>query len=85
MKRVQLYLDEQLWKSLRVQARNTGTTVSELVRETLRERYWGDLQKRKQAMQALIGRRKNRDDFDDAETDVRDLRRGSRLDRLNQK
>lgn len=82
MRRTQLYLDDQLWEALHVRARNTGTTVSELVRTAVREHYLGDLQKRRQAMQALVGLRKNRPKFDDPDAHVRALRRGDRLDRI---
>src|SRR5437667_9856495 len=39
MRRTQLYLDDHLWNALHARARSRRTTVSELVREALRERY----------------------------------------------
>lgn len=82
MRRTQLYLDDDLWNALRAQARSSGTTISELARRAIRERYLGDRDKRKAAMTAIIGIRGDRKDMDNPEDYVRELRRGSRLDRL---
>jgi Ribbon-helix-helix protein, copG family len=82
MRRTQLYLDEQLWTALHTHARNEGTTVSELVRSAVRDRYLGDLDERRKAMQAVVGIRKNRRAFDDSEGHVRRLRSGDRLERI---
>jgi hypothetical protein len=83
MKRTQLYLDEDLWTTLRVRSRQEGTTVSELVRKALRERYLGRSEERKRAMQGFVGIRKDRSDMADPESYIRELRRGSRLERLS--
>ena len=82
MRRTQLYLDDDLWNVLRTRARREGTTVSDLVRQAARERYLGKLQERKQAMQALVGIRKNRSEFSDSVEYVRRTRRGTRVERL---
>ncbi len=82
MRRTQLYLDDQLWKALHARARTTGTTISELVRTAARERYLGNLEERRSAMQALVGLRKDRVEFDDSEKYVRRLRRGTRLKKI---
>ena len=82
MRRTQLYLDDQLWNVLHARARSGKTTVSELVREAVRERYLGNRDERTKAMQEFIGIRKERKPVDAVEY-VRGLRRGSRLDRLN--
>lgn len=84
MHRTQLYLDDQLWDTLHTRARVTGASISELVRVAVRAHYLGDLEKRREAMQALVGLRKNRQEFQDAEAYVRNLRRDSRLDRISQ-
>ena len=83
MKRTQLYLDEGMWKTLQIEARQAGTTISELVREAVRERYGVSPAKRRAAMQAFVGIWEDRKDFP-ADTDqyVRQLRRGTRLKRL---
>ncbi len=82
MKRTQLYLDEDLWGALHARARSRRTTVSELVREAVRERYLGDRGQRMQAMQAFVGIRKRSPEMQDAAETIRNLRRGARLDRL---
>jgi hypothetical protein len=82
MRRTQLYLDDQLWGALHARARSEKTTVSELVRQAVRERYLGNLDKRRAAMQSFVGIRKAHSEDRDARMEVRELRRGSRLDRL---
>jgi hypothetical protein len=85
MKRTQLYLDEDLWGTLHARARSQQTTVSELVRMALRERYVGNHGQRMKAMQAFVGIRKQTSPAPDAVEMVRSLRRGDRLDRLTAK
>jgi hypothetical protein len=83
VRRTQLYLDEDLWTALRIRSRQEGTTVSDLVRRAVRERYLGNSEERKRAMQAFVGIRKDRSDLADTESYIRGLRRGSRLERLS--
>jgi hypothetical protein len=85
VRRTQLYLDNDLWEALHARAERSGTTISELVREAVRERYLGSLEVRKQAMQAVVGLWKDRREIGDSTTYVRSLRRGTRLDRLRKK
>ena len=82
MRRTQLYLDDQLWSALHARAQSEKTTVSELVRQAVREQYLGDHEQRKAAMQRLVGIRKSHREGTDSTEEVRQLRRGSRLDRL---
>ena len=82
MRRTQLYLDDDLWNALHARARSAGTTMSELVREAIRERYLGKLDERKTAMQAVVGLWKERQDIGDSAAYVRGLRRGKRLRRI---
>ncbi len=82
MRRTQLYLDDDLWQALHVRARSEGSSISELVRQAARERYLGNLDQRRAAMQALVGIRRNRVEMRDTAEYVRSLRRGSRIDRL---
>jgi len=84
MRRTQLYLDDQLWGALHARAQSEKTSVSELVRQAVRERYLGDLDRRRAAMQSVVGIRKVQGDDEDARTAVRRLRRGKRLERLAQ-
>ncbi|MBV8113893.1 MAG: ribbon-helix-helix protein, CopG family [Silvibacterium sp.] len=85
MRRTQLYLDEDLWTALHAQARRTGTTVSELVRQAARERYLGGLEERGQAMRSIVGMWKDRPEFADSVGYIRKLRRDDRLARLEKK
>jgi Ribbon-helix-helix protein, copG family len=82
VRRTQLYLDDDLWKALQIRSRESGSTISELVRQAVRDRYCDAHSGRKTAMQALVGIRKNRPEFANVESYVRKLRRGSRLRRL---
>lgn len=85
MKRTQLYLDDQLWEALHATARSQKTTVSELVRVAARDKYVGSQEQRLRIMRAFIGSRKRTDNGMKAVDEVRALRRGNRLERLNQK
>ena len=82
MGRTQLYLDDDIWKALHVQSRQRRTSVSELVRQAVRDRYGSSPANRRQAMMALVGIWKDRDDLPDATTYIRRLRRGKRLKRI---
>jgi hypothetical protein len=82
MRRTQLYLDDDIWKALHVQSRQRRTSVSELVRQAVRDRYGSSPANRRQAMMALVGIWKDRDDLPDATTYIRRLRRGKRLKRI---
>ncbi len=83
MKRTQLYLEDDLWKTLHILARQSGSTVSELARTALREKYLGDAAKRKEALLSAIGLWGDRDDLPDTENYIRSLRKGDRLERLS--
>jgi hypothetical protein len=85
VRRTQLYLDDDLWEVLHARARGEGTTISELVRQAARERYLGKLEERKRAMQAIVGIRKNRPEFQDSDAYIRALRRDNRTERLAKK
>jgi len=82
MRRTQLYLDDDLWNALRTRARKEGTTVSDLVRQAARKRYLGKLEERREAMQALVGIRKDRSELSGSVEYVRRLRQGRRIERL---
>jgi predicted transcriptional regulator len=84
MRRTQLYLDDHLWKALHAQARRRKTTVSALMREAARERYLGRRDEQRKAMQEFVGSGKRGSDAVDSTEYVRNLRRGSRLDSLQQ-
>ncbi len=77
-----MFLDDDLWGALRARARSQHTTVSELVRLAVRERYFGKHDRRLEAMQAFVGIRKQTPGEAGSAAEVRSLRRGSRVDRL---
>jgi hypothetical protein len=79
-----LYLDDDLWSLLHANARGRKTTISELVREVVRERYAGKSEERKKAMREFVGAGKTgmRRNAPDSAAYVRGLRRGKRMDRL---
>ena len=77
-----MYLDDDLWGALHARARSQHTTVSELVRCAVRERFFGKHDQRMEAMQAFVGSCKRAPGTTGAVEAVRSLRRGSRLDRL---
>jgi hypothetical protein len=85
VRRTQLYLDDDLWNALHAHARSGKTTVSNLVRQAVRERYFGTQEERRKAMQAFIGIRRETSPALDAVEYVRSLRRGDRFDRLHKK
>jgi metal-responsive CopG/Arc/MetJ family transcriptional regulator len=84
MRRTQLYLDDDLWEALHARAQSGKTTISELVRQAVRERYMGKFDERRKAMQEFVGTARRRSERVDTVQHVRMLRRGSRLDRLHQ-
>jgi len=85
MRRTQLYLDDHLWNALHVQARRRKTSISELVREAMCDRYLSKRDEQAKAMQEFVGIRKSRSESVDAVKYIRSLRRGDRLERLNGK
>jgi hypothetical protein len=85
MRRTQLYLDDHLWEALHTHARSRKTSISELVREAMRDRYLSKRDEQAKAMQEFVGIRKNRPESVDALKYIRSLRRGDRLERLSGK
>ena len=83
MKRTQLYLDEDMAKRLAALSRQRGTTVSELVRESVREKYITGKGLDKAALaKELTGIWAGRKDLARPERVIRSLRKGKRLKRL---
>lgn len=79
MRRTQLYLDDDLWTLLHALARRSNTTISDLVRSAVRKQY--ATAGRKEAFEKVIGIWKDRSDIGDDY--VRQLRRGSRIDKFS--
>lgn len=82
MKRTQLYLNKDMWRILHVHARQRGRSISDLVREAIREKYGSSPTRRRQAMQGLVGLWKNRKGLPSSDKYVRQLRKGNRLRRI---
>lgn len=83
VKRTQLYLDQEMARTLAALSRQRGTTVSELVRESLRERYMSQKEVDKASLaRPLGGIWKSRKDLKNIDRTIRKLRRGTRLKRL---
>jgi hypothetical protein len=82
MKRTQLYLPDSTWKTLDIRARQSGTSISELVRQAVGEKYGESPASRRQVMMAVVGICKDRKNLPDSITYVRQLRKGKRLRRL---
>ena len=82
MKRTQLYLHEDIWKVLHIRSRQQRTSISDLVRQAVREKYGTSPVGRREAMQALVGMRKGRENLPDSTAYVRRLRKGKRLKRI---
>jgi hypothetical protein len=82
MRRTQLYLDDELWGTLRIRSQQAGTSVSHLVRQAVREKYATGVAGRQQAMRAFAGIWKDRVDLPESAAYVRALRKGSRLKRV---
>jgi len=74
MHRTQLYLDDDLWNTLKARAHEDGTTISELARAAMRDRYMNQFEERRAAMLAIVGLWKDRTDLPDTETYIRALR-----------
>jgi len=85
MRRTQLYLDDHLWNALHARARSRKTSISQLVRDAVRDRYLGKREEQAKAMQEFVGIRKSRSESIDAVEYIRSLRRGDRLNRLKEK
>jgi hypothetical protein len=80
MKRTQLYLDERLLDVLKVQARMSKSTVSDVVAQVLREKYLSP--RRIEILKSMVGLWKDRDDMGDSTEYVRKLRRTRRSERI---
>ena len=75
-------MNEDIWKALHIRARQRKTSISELVRQAVREKYGRSAADRREAMQALVGIWRDREDLPNSEQYVRRLRKGKRLRRV---
>jgi predicted DNA-binding protein len=83
VKRTQLYLDEEMARTLAALSRQKGTTISTLVRESVREKYMARKQTDRVALAREIGGIwASRKDLRDIHRVLRRWRSGRRLKRL---
>ena len=83
MKRTQLYLDEEMARTLAALSRQKATTVSELVRESVQEKYMSRKEIDKVSLaQQLSGVWRSRKELKEIDRTIRRLRKGTRLKRL---
>jgi hypothetical protein len=85
VRRTQLYLDDDVWNALHVRARRERTTISELVRRAVRDRYAGSDEKRREAMLRFVGSARRSPGAPDSVELVRSLRKGRRIERIGAK
>lgn len=80
MKRTQIYLDEEIYKYLKQESLRTGKTISELIREKLRK----EINQNKEALLESIKEVSGIWSYqtEDAESFIRDIRKGERIDNL---
>jgi hypothetical protein len=83
MRRTQLYLQESIWKSLHLRSKREGKTISELVRQAVKDKYGKSSEDRRAAMLGVVGLWKDRQGIADSTSYVRKLRKGKRLKRLS--
>ncbi len=76
-----MYLEEQLWNRLHLLAKQAGTTLSELVRQAVRDKYLLTPPNRKQALRDAAGLWRDREDLQRTGAYIRRLRKGGRLER----
>lgn len=74
-----------MWSVLKIRARQTGTTMSDLVRQAVTEKFLSGAEERHRALRAIAGMWADRKDIPDTADLVREMRRDSRASRLFQK
>ncbi len=80
MRRTQIYLDEKLYYFLKEESKKTGKTISEIIRNRLRNSFKENNRKEMliRALNEAFGAWREKDI--DPESFVRELRRGKRID-----
>lgn len=83
MKRTYLYLPEDQWKQLSALSHQQATSVAELIRRAIVQAYPVRRRSRfEQALDAVTGMWRDRQDLVSSESYVRALRQDNRLERL---
>lgn len=76
-------MEDDVWKLLRMKAQQARTTVSDLVRSAVREKYLSSSSERREAMLAVVGLWKDRSDLPNTAAYLRGLRKDSRIERIS--
>jgi hypothetical protein len=76
-------MEEDVWKVLEMNAREQRRSISDLVRQAVREKYLASPSHKRDVMMSVVGLWKDRDDLGDTEAYVRKLRKGERISRLH--
>ena len=85
MRRTQIYLSTEQWKTLHAMSFRTHQSMSDLIRSALDRKYLGGhLPDFESAVRAAFGIWKDRKDIGDTADYVRALRKGTRSERLQQ-
>jgi len=69
--------------TLHAKARQSGETISSLVRQAIRERYFDRSPDRTRVIRSFVGIRERPSGLPSPEREIRDLRKGRRIDRLS--
>lgn len=86
MKRTQIYLSTEQWETLRAISARTHQSLSALVRAAIAQKYLcAKAPGFEASMRGAFGIWKNRGDIGDTGAYVRGLRKGTRLQRLQQR
>jgi hypothetical protein len=76
-------MEEDVWKVLEITAHEQRRSISDLVRQAVREKYLSSPSRKSQVLKSIVGLWRDRDDLGDTEAYVRKLRKGERLSRLH--
>ncbi|WP_457622964.1 ribbon-helix-helix domain-containing protein [Persephonella sp.] len=78
MKRIQIYLDEEVYKHLKAKSKRTGKSVSEIIREKLRTEINQSKENLVKAIDETTGIWQYKSES--VEETIRDIRKGNRFD-----
>jgi Ribbon-helix-helix domain len=83
MKRMQVYVHENIWEALHARSRQQGISISKLVRQAVIDKYGDSTASREESMPTFVGIWRDRRDLPDVATYLRKLRKGKRLQRIS--
>ena len=80
MKRTQIYLDEEVYEYLKAESKRTGKSVSEIIREKLRNEINQSKENLIKTIDEIAGVWKHR--TENVEESIRNIRKGKRIDNI---